>query len=73
MDGNTHSFLQTTWTRVCGTRRWCMPEALVASLGVATPATAEFACKPALTFKDVRRSSLARTHGGKRLSVRTNL
>ena len=56
MDGNTHLFLQTTWTRVCGTRRWCMTEALVASLmlGVATPATAEFACKPALTFKDVR-------------------
>ena len=40
----------------CGTRRWYMTEALVASLmrGVATPAAAEFACKPALTFKDVR-------------------
>jgi hypothetical protein len=39
-----------------GTRRWYMTEALVASLmlGVATPAAAEFACKPALTFKDVR-------------------
>jgi hypothetical protein len=32
--------------------RWCMPEALVASLvlGVATSATAQFARKPALTF-----------------------
>jgi hypothetical protein len=31
-------------------------EALVASLmlGLATPATAEFACRPALTFKDVQ-------------------
>jgi hypothetical protein len=38
------------------TRRWFMTEALVASLmfGVATPAGAEFACKPALTFKHVR-------------------
>src|SRR5258707_15166905 len=42
--------------RVCGTLHWYMTEALVASLmlGVATPAVAEFACKPALTFKDVR-------------------
>jgi hypothetical protein len=34
-------------------------EALVASLvlGVTTPAATEFACKPALTFKDVRFSN----------------
>jgi hypothetical protein len=39
-----------------GTRRWYVTEALVASLmlGLATPAGAEPACKPALTFKDVR-------------------
>jgi hypothetical protein len=40
----------------CGTRRWYMTAALVASLmlGVTTPAAAEVACKPALAFKDVR-------------------
>jgi hypothetical protein len=40
----------------CGTRRWYVTEALVASrmLGMATPARAESACKPELTFKDVR-------------------
>jgi hypothetical protein len=45
--------------RGCGTRRWQVTEALVASLvlGVTTPAATEFACRPALTFKDVRFSN----------------
>jgi hypothetical protein len=56
MDGDQHTFFRSPSTRVCGTRRWFMTEALVASLmlGVAAPAGAEFACKPGLTFKDVR-------------------
>jgi hypothetical protein len=56
MDSDTHSFFQTTSTKVCGKRRRCMLEALLASLALAvvTPAAADSACKPALTFKDVR-------------------
>lgn len=45
---------------VCGTRLWYWTELLVASLmlGVSTPAGAEFACRPVLTFKDVQFSKV---------------
>jgi hypothetical protein len=56
MDGDQHTFFRSPPTRVCGTSRWFVTEALVASLmlGVAAPAGAEFACKPGLKFKHVR-------------------
>jgi hypothetical protein len=56
MDGNPHTSLRSPSTRVCDRWwRWCMLGTLPASLllGLTTPATAEFACKPALAFKHV--------------------
>jgi hypothetical protein len=55
MDGDKRTFFRRQSTRVCGTGRCFMTEVLVASLmlGVAAPARAGFACKPALAFKDV--------------------
>ncbi|MDB5603212.1 MAG: hypothetical protein JWP25_112 [Bradyrhizobium sp.] len=59
MDNNTHSILFMRSAGLPGRFQWRML-ALVASLvlGVATPATAELACKPTLAFKEVRFSKV---------------